>query len=138
MRPRGRHAVALGLAATIAALAGCGGSGKESSQPTTGASTATTATPMTGARVVMGDYFFRPPSITVRVGQPVTFVNEGTIEHTVADTTPSGQIRSRLIKPRPLSTGQSQRVIFHVPGTVTYLCTFHPTLMSGRITVVKG
>jgi plastocyanin len=134
VRPRGPQPIALGLAATIAALAGCGGSSKQSSQPAAGASTPTAAT---SARVVMGDYFFRPPRITVKVGQPLTFVNEGKIEHTVADTTPSGQIRSRLIKPRPLATGQTQRVIFHAPGTVTYLCTFHPTLMSGRITVVK-
>lgn len=137
MRPRGPQPIALGLAATIAALAGCGGSSKQSSQPAAGASTPTAASPATAARVVMGDYYFRPPHITVKVGEPVTFVNEGKIEHTVADTTPSGQIRSRLIKPRPLATGQTQRVIFHAPGTVTYLCTFHPTLMSGRITVVK-
>ena len=137
MLPRGRHAIALGLAVTIAVLAGCGGSGKESSQPASGASTPTAATPPTADTVVMGDYFFRPARITVKVGQPVTFVNEGKIEHTVADTTPSGQIRSRLIKPRPLATGQTQRVTFRVPGTVTYLCTFHPTLMAGRITVVE-
>ena len=85
----------------------------------------------------MGEYSFRPASITARVGERVTFVNEGKIQHTVADTTPSGEIRSRLIKPRPLDPGQSQEVVFHTPGTVTYLCTFHPTLMAGRIVVTR-
>jgi len=134
MRPRGRHAAALGLAVVIGVLAGCGGSSTGSSRP------ATAATPPTAPsadRVAMGEYYFRPAAITVKVGEPVTFVNEGRIQHTVADTAPSGAVRSRPIRPRPLNPGQSQVVVFHTPGTVTYLCTFHPTLMSGRIIVTR-
>lgn len=135
MRPRGRHAAALGLAVVIGGvLAGCGSSSTGSSRPATGA---TPTTAPAADRVAMGEYFFRPAAITVRVGQPVTFVNEGRIQHTVADTAPSGAIRSRLIRPRPLDPGQSQVVVFHTPGTVTYLCTFHPSLMSGRIIVTR-
>jgi plastocyanin len=83
----------------------------------------------------MGEFYYRPTPVTVRVGEPVTFVNEGAIEHTVADTTPAGEIRSRLIKPRPLKTGERQRVTFRRPGTVDYICTFHPTEMRGSVTV---
>ena len=135
MPSRGRHAIALGLAVTVAALAGCGGSETESSQPAQVASEGTAA--IAPGRVVMGDYFYRPSPTTVRVGEPVTFVNEGKITHTVADTTASGEIRSRLIKPRPLEPGQAQKVVFRAPGTIDYLCTFHPTLMSGRIVVTR-
>ena len=85
----------------------------------------------------MGEYFFKPRRVTVHVGQRVRFVNVGKIEHTVADTNAKGAIRSRLIKPRPLAHGDVQSVRFHSRGLVRYLCTFHPTLMKGRILVVR-
>ena len=86
--------------------------------------------------VRLGEYFFKPKVVIVHVGQAVRFVNVGKIEHTVADTNSKGVIRSRLIKPRPLAHGQAQTVRFARPGRVLYLCTFHPTLMKGRITVI--
>ena len=87
--------------------------------------------------VRLGEYFYKPKVVTVHIGQPVRFVNVGKIEHTVADTDAKGSIRSRLIKPRPLAHGQVQTVRFAKPGRVLYLCTFHPTLMKGRIAVVR-
>ena len=64
-------------------------------------------------------------------------MNVGKIPHTVADTDARGVIRSRLIKPRPLGHGQVQVVPFTKTGRVSYLRTFHPTLMKGRIVVVR-
>ena len=85
----------------------------------------------------MGEFFFRPREITVHVGQAVRFVNVGKIQHTVADTDRRWNVRSKLIKPRPLGHGAAQTVRFGTAGTVYYLCTFHPTLMRGRILVVR-
>ena len=85
--------------------------------------------------VRLGEYFYRPRVVTVRVGQPVVFLNVGKIEHTVADSDAKGTIRSKLIKPRPLAHGARQRVVFRKPGAIHYLCTFHPTLMRGEIVV---
>jgi plastocyanin len=85
----------------------------------------------------MGDFFFKPKLVTVHVGQAVRFVNVGKIEHTVADTDAKGNIRSRLIKPRPLARGNVQTVRFKKAGRISYLCTFHPTLMKGRIVVLR-
>jgi plastocyanin len=85
--------------------------------------------------VKLGEYFLRPKQLTVRVGSRVRFVNVGKIEHTVADSTKGGTIRSRLIKPHPLAKGRSQTVTFRRAGTVYYLCTFHPDMMRGVITV---
>jgi plastocyanin len=86
--------------------------------------------------VRLGEFFFKPKVVTVHVGQAVRFLNVGKIEHTVADTDAKGAIRSRLIKPRPLRHGQVQVVRFTKAGPVMYLCTFHPSLMKGRIIVV--
>lgn len=95
--------------------------------------------PSTGAvtthTVKFGEYFYRPARIVIRRGERVRFVNIGHIAHTVADSTKAGAIRARIIKPRPLSRGQSQTVRFTRRGTVYYVCTFHPSLMRGRIVV---
>ena len=126
-----RHRVATIIAGALSALAlaACGSS-----------STATTATPASKPSATLtvkfGEYFYRPKIVTVHVGQPLRFVNIGKIEHTVADTTAGGAIRSALIRPRPLAHGAAQTVTFKRAGTVPYLCTFHPDLMRGVIHVV--
>ena len=86
--------------------------------------------------VRMGEFFFKPRVVTVHIGQAVRFVNVGKIDHTVADTDAKWNIRSKLIHPRPLAHGQVQVVTFSKAGAVPYLCTFHPTLMRGKIVVV--
>jgi plastocyanin len=85
----------------------------------------------------LGEYFFRPNAVTVHVGQKVRFLNVGKIGHTVADRKKGSSVPlSRLIKPHELDHGDTQTVVFRKPGVVYYFCTFHPTLMTGRITVV--
>jgi plastocyanin len=119
---------ALGVAAAVAVALGSvvgGASGRSESTAV--------RRPVT---IRLGEYFFKPKVVTVHVGQAVRFVNVGKIEHTVADTSAAGAIRSRLIKPRPLGHGQTQVVRFARAGRVFYLCTFHPTLMKGRIVVL--
>jgi plastocyanin len=85
--------------------------------------------------VKLGEYFYRPKRVTIAAGDLVRFTNVGKIEHTVADSTKSGALRSRVIRPRPLEHGQSQTVRFRRRGTVYYVCTFHPALMRGVVIV---
>jgi plastocyanin len=85
--------------------------------------------------VRLGEYYFRPKQLTIHAGDRVRFVNTGKIEHTVADSTKGGTIRSKIIHPRPLKRGRSQTVTLRAAGTVYYLCTFHPSMMRGVITV---
>ena len=85
----------------------------------------------------VGDFYFRPALTTVKVGQTVRFVNIGKIDHTVADTDSRWRIRSKLIHPRDLARGETQTVRFSKPGVVYYLCTFHPTLMRGKLVVAN-
>lgn len=119
----------LGAGCALAvALAGC------SSDETAPEGDSTAAAPG-GVTISMGEYFYRPERATARVGERVTFVNDGRIEHTVADTGADGAIRSAVIRPRPLAAGDRQVVVFSKAGLVRYLCTFHPTLMTGEIVV---
>ncbi len=149
---RGSLALA-GAAALVAAAAqppvrgadqwkGSGGTGRFpqralAAQPAAAQRTAAqpTAARTPNRQIRLGEYFYAPKVVTVRFGQKVRFVNAGRIPHTVADTSKAGAIRARAIKPRPLAHGQSQVVSFARPGLVYYLCTFHPTLMRGRIVV---
>jgi plastocyanin len=89
----------------------------------------------TTTKVKFGEYFYGPKKVTISAGDSVRFVNVGKIEHTVADSSKSGTIRSRVIHPRPLKHGASQTVRFRRRGTVHYLCTFHPDLMRGIVVV---
>lgn len=83
----------------------------------------------------LGEYFYKPAVVTVAVGQKVTFLNVGKISHTVADSTKGGRILSRQIKPHELVPRAWQTVTFSKPGVLYYLCTFHPSLMRGKIVV---
>src|SRR5207248_8202397 len=106
------------VAVPVALLVACGGAKHAAKAPEASA-------PVT---VRLGEYFFRPARITVRVGQPVRFVNVGKIAHTVADRRKgSATPLSLLIKPHELVPGATQTVVFRKPGTVYYFCTFHPT-----------
>ena len=118
---------ALAVTTALAAVTAGPSLAGQDSAPTARAAKTTT--------VKFGEYFYSPRKITVSAGDTVRFLNVGKIEHTVADSTKSGTIRSRVIKPRPLKRGASQRVTLKKRGTVYYLCTFHPGQMRGSITV---
>jgi plastocyanin len=134
-------ALALAAAAAVAALLSAQALAATSGAATSGA--ARSAASLRGAAVpapvtvTFGEFFYRPALITVKVGQQVIFKNVGKIAHTVANTDAKGEILSTLIRPQNLDPRQTQVVSFAKPGTVFYLCTFHPTLMKGRIVVTK-
>lgn len=125
--------VAIGALA-LAAAAALTGQAAAASHRVAGTTGATAPAPVV---VTFGEMFYKPAVVRVRVGQKVTFRNVGKIAHTVADSDARGEIRSALIKPRNLDPGQEQTVSFARPGRVSYLCTFHPTLMRGTIVVTR-
>lgn len=123
----------IGAPAVAGALA-LAAAGVLSAQALAAPARATAPAPVT---VTFGEFFYKPATITVKVGQQVVFKNVGKIAHTVANSNAKGEILSTLIKPQNLDPGQKQTVSFAKPGTVFYLCTFHPTLMKGRIVVTR-
>jgi plastocyanin len=77
--------------------------------------------------VAMVDITFDPGDITVPVGTTVAWTNEDAVEHTTTadDTWDSGVV----------APGESFEFTFDEPGTYTYLCEIHPTVMQGTVTV---
>jgi len=90
--------------------------------------------PPTTADVSVTNDAFTPDSVVVQTGGRVTWTwNSGIQDHTVTYT--SGPT------PLPTSSGpQSGTSTFFTDftnvGTYTYQCTFHPTLMNGKVVVV--
>jgi amicyanin len=72
---------------------------------------------------------YSPPSMTVKKGATVRWVNNDAVVHTVTFTKASG------INPSgPLSASQSFSVKFDEPGTYPYSCAIHPS-MQGTVIV---
>lgn len=72
---------------------------------------------------------FNPPSLTVKAGLIVRWVNNDEFPHTVTFTKESGIDASG-----PLSSSQSFSVKFDQPGTFAYSCAIHPG-MHGTVVV---
>ena len=104
------------MLALSAGSLGCGPSSKKSD---------TAGTP----DVSLVDFGFKPKQTTVKAGQTVTWTNDGQVDHTVKG---KGFFTSRA-----LGHGQKFSHRFTTTGRFDYLCTLHPTLMTGTI-VVSG
>ena len=80
--------------------------------------------------VTIVDYAFSPASITVHVGDTITWTNQDTAPHTV--TSSSGP--AKLDSPQ-LEKGQSWSFTFTKAGDYEYYCAVHPD-MKGKVIVV--
>jgi plastocyanin len=112
--PRRLLAVALAALALSAASLGCGSS--------------TTGVKKSATGVTVADFSFTPKVLDVKVGQTVTWTNQGQTQHTV---------KGKGFFSQALDHGQKYSFRFSRPGRFNYLCTLHPTLMRGAV-VVKG
>jgi plastocyanin len=119
------------------ALAGCGddgsGDGTTAAAPASSAAAETPATTPAGdaggdVEVVMQGIAYSPSTITVRVGQRITWVNEDDVLHDVVSTD-GEKIESELFP-----KGESFSFTPTRGGSIHYVCTIHPG-MEGSITV---
>lgn len=99
------------------------------SQPSATPAQAAAAT-VNATETPSGSFVFQPPSITISVGQSVTFKNTGQAPHTATADDNSWDSGN-------LDAGQSFTTpAFKTPGTVAYSCTYHKALgMVGTIVV---
>lgn len=114
-----------GSAGSSATQAGTYSTSAQARPGTTG-----TAPAATTHAVKISNYAFAPKSLTVYVGDKVTWTNEDTAPHTV--TTTSGP--ARISSPN-LSKGQSFSYTFTKAGTYSYYCAVHPD-MTATVTVL--
>ena len=82
------------------------------------------------ATVTMGDFFFSPSSVTVAVGDAVTWRNTGQAPHNA--TADDGSFKTPT-----LNNGQSASHTFTQAGTFSYICTIHPN-MKGTVRVLSS
>jgi len=110
--------------AIVIFLAGCGKNGYGSDNSTNPPPPGNTP-PNT---VVIANFAFSPSSITVSVGDTVTWRNDDNVGHTVTSDSGS-ELASTL-----LGSGQTYRHVFMTAGTYPYHCTVH-TSMRGTVIV---
>ncbi len=85
------------------------------------------------------NFAFNPGTITVRVGQQVTWMNNDSAPH----TTTSGSCSGGTCTPGPgwdsgtLNPGQSFSFTFTTAGTFTYFCRIHGAAMQGTVVVTQ-
>lgn len=73
--------------------------------------------------VAMENYAYSQSSLTIRVGDTVTWTNHDQAPHDVVTTSGPASFQSPL-----LATGESWSFTFTVPGTYSYYCSVHPDM----------
>ncbi|MGA7816213.1 cupredoxin domain-containing protein [Caballeronia sp.] len=87
------------------------------------------ATDAPSATVVIDNFAFNPPKLSIKAGTTVRWENHDDMPHLVtSDTTP------REFASRPLDSGDSFSQTFAKPGTYRYFCSMHPR-MTGVVIV---
>ncbi len=104
------------LACTLTA---CGGGSTSSSDGGTAGDVSTSS----GTGVTITDFAFSPATLTVAVGDTVTWTNQDTAAHTV--TADDGTFDSGR-----LATGETFTETFDTAGTYAYHCTMHPGMVA--------
>ena len=148
---RCRRGLPLALPVTFVALAlsaaACGGGNKESGRtPPVGGTTGTRAPAATTFDVSQNDNFLQPNRFAAGPGQEVTFqiTNKGSNTHDLRIAGPDGEFETEddaVVAPVDeggMKPGDNRSLQWTAPGqagAIRFRCDFHPTEMSGTITV---
>jgi amicyanin len=81
--------------------------------------------------VSIDNFTFTPPSVTIKAGTTVTWINKDDIPHGIASS------NNAFTKSKALDTDDSYSFTFTTPGTYQYFCYVHPH-MTGTIVVQPG
>jgi plastocyanin len=84
--------------------------------------------------IIIENYAFNPPEITIPVGTTVTWLNQDPFDHQVTNDATASYERGAIFRSAPLSEGESYAFIFNTSGTYPYYCAIHP-FMKATITV---
>ncbi|HLJ92967.1 MAG TPA: cupredoxin family copper-binding protein [Gemmataceae bacterium] len=133
LRKRSALFIVLGLLAGL--MGGCGE--KSSSTQSTGGGVGggsvlpSSDTPLAEAaqQIVIDNFSFRPPTLTIPVGTKVTWINHDDVPHTATSTAKPKHFESGT-----LDTDDRYSHVFTTVGTYPYFCAVHPK-MTGQIIV---
>lgn len=81
----------------------------------------------TEVMITIQNFTFNPPSITIKPGTTITWINSDDIPHSVVEN-------NRAFKSPPLDTDQKFSKVFTAVGTTDYFCGFH-NHMTGKVIV---
>jgi plastocyanin len=115
-------APAASAAAPSAAAASAGGGGAACAVAPAGS----TGTVM----VTIQNFKFDPQPVEAKVGDVVTWSNKDSAPH-------SATLDNGACDTDPIAQGSSASLVFNTPGTYTYHCKVHPTLMKNFTIEVK-
>ena len=110
-----RSARALLLGAGAAACLGAAPARPGPGQPASGPRSAP------GVTIVIENMQFVPPTLSVRRGERVTWVNKDLVPHTAT-------ARDKTFDSQALAAGASWSTVAARAGRIAYACTFHPTM----------
>lgn len=126
-------AAIIALAAALSVVAGCGYPRSTEEVPSPAppqASGGPTSQPSADEVTVAIDNFsYTPPTVTVRPGARVTWVNHDDVPHTVT-------AGDKSFTSAALETDEKFSRVFTQPGTYPYYCAVHPH-MTGQVVVAK-
>jgi plastocyanin len=119
---RGRSGGRIGHAARVLLVAGA---------VLVGGTVVASAARALGGEVTIAERAFSPATLTVQVGEPVTWTNASGATHTVTSDVGT-ELDSGAIGP-----GEAYGHVFETPGTFAYHCAIHAS-MRGTITVIAS
>ena len=79
-------------------------------------------------KIEIKDFAFNPPTIAVKSGEKITWINRDEEPHTIVS------VEKQFKKSTALDTDQEFTITAGAPGTYTYFCSVHPK-MTGTIVV---
>jgi plastocyanin len=133
-----KRAPALAAACLAVAVAGGCGSSKPKTSPSTAPATGTSTSPSSGAtpspvKIAYRNIMISPATVTIKAGTTVTWSD---FDSTATPHNVAVQSGPQTFTSPTLGMGSTFTFKFSRPGVYSYICTFHPTLMIGKITVV--
>ena len=84
--------------------------------------------PIPETKISIKDFAFTPPTLNVKTGNKVTWINSDNVPHTVTSDTPNGPLKSPTLAP-----GESFSFAFTKSGTESYHCNFHRSMIGNVI-----
>jgi plastocyanin len=90
--------------------------------------TARKSSPLGPNQIGIDNFNFTPPTLTVRAGTEVTWINNDDVPHLIVNT--QNKFKSSPV----LDTDQRYSVTLRKPGSYAYFCSLHPK-MQGTIVV---